>query len=213
MGRSNPRRQSDSHDWPYSMLFRIAACAVIAAILLLPSIAAAQIATAVSEGPAARPGASPGEKNKKPDDAKVTAAKAAAAKANKDKPEGEKSEGDKEEKTDKEKEDESDSLKRPTVPPRVPDPREFDVRPDKNARITFTFHGQPWPDVLQWLAIISGRSLDWQELPNDYINVASTKEYSLDEVLDLFNRLLFDRDIRDRKAWINRRPVKQQGKG
>ncbi|MFC1913042.1 glycerol-3-phosphate acyltransferase [Chloroflexota bacterium] len=27
------------------------------------------------------------------------------------------------------------------------------------------------------------------------------------------NRLLFDRDIRDRKAWINRRPVKQQGKG
>ena len=27
------------------------------------------------------------------------------------------------------------------------------------------------------------------------------------------NRLLFDRDIRDRKAWINRRPVEQQGKG
>ena len=79
------------------------------------------------------------------------------------------------------------------MPPRVPDPREFDVRPDKNARIKFNFHGQPWPDVLQWLAIISGYSLDWQELPNDYINVASTKEYSLDEVLDLFNSLLFDR--------------------
>ncbi len=28
----------------------------------------------------------------------------------------------------------------------------------------------------------------------------------------LVNRLLFDRDIRDRKAWIDRRPLEQQGK-
>lgn len=29
----------------------------------------------------------------------------------------------------------------------------------------------------------------------------------------LINRLLFDRDIRDRKAWIKRKPSEQQGKG
>ncbi len=99
-----------------------------------------------------------------------------------------------ESKDNKSKDDEKpDSIKRPTTPPRVPDPREFDVRPDKNSLVTFTFIGQPWPDVLQWLAIVSGRSLDWQELPNDYINFSIERPHSIPEVLDLFNRLLFDR--------------------
>ena len=191
MGRPNPRRQRDSHDWLYAMLFRIAAGAVIAVILLPASIAPAQIERAVVVEAAAAPVAAP-ENNKKPDGAKAAGAKAADAKSDKDNPDGEESADGKDEKDEK-KEDESDSLKRPTAPPRVPDPREFDVRPDKNALISFNFHGQPWPDVLQWLAIISGYSLDWQELPNDYINVASTKKYSLAETLDLFNRLLFDR--------------------
>ena len=160
MGRPNLPRQSDSHDWPYSMLFRIATCAVIAAILLPPSIAAAQRVTTVSENPAARSVTSAAEINKKQLDAAKAAAKAAAAKSEGDKSkdekaEGEKSEGDKDEKA--KEDDKPDSLKRPTVPPRVPDPREFDVRPDKNARITFTFHGQPWPDVLQWRSRRSGK--------------------------------------------------------
>ncbi|MEM7312179.1 MAG: secretin N-terminal domain-containing protein [Planctomycetota bacterium] len=120
---------------------------------------------------------------------------------------GKKSDGDKKNKDgkdDKEKKDKEDdkggkaeesgdSIKRPKAPPRVPDPREFDVKPDKNARLKFNFHGQPWPDVLQWYATISGKSLDWQELPNDYINFSTDRPYSLTETKNLFNRMLFER--------------------
>ncbi|MCA9188581.1 MAG: secretin N-terminal domain-containing protein [Pirellulaceae bacterium] len=95
--------------------------------------------------------------------------------------------------SDKKKEDESDSIKRPKAPPRVPDPREFDIAPDKHALLKFSFHGQPWPDVLQWLASVGGQSLDWQELPDDYVNFTADRHYSVVEVRDIFNRLLFER--------------------
>jgi len=87
----------------------------------------------------------------------------------------------------------SDSIQRPDKPPRVPDPREFDAKPDADGRIEFNFYGQAWPDVLQWLANISDYSLDWQELPKDYVNVTNTRAYTLAEALDLFNRLLLER--------------------
>ena len=57
----------------------------------------------------------------------------------------------------------------------------------------FNFIGQTWPDVLQWLASISNCSLDWQELPNDYLNLTTQKSYPLDEVRDLINRHLHAR--------------------
>ena len=73
----------------------------------------------------------------------------------------------------------------------MPDPREFDVKLDDKGRVPpFNFIGQPWPDVLQWLANISKCSLDWQELPNDYLNLTTQRPYALDEVRDLINRHL-----------------------
>jgi type II secretory pathway component GspD/PulD (secretin) len=97
--------------------------------------------------------------------------------------------------TSKEKAAEAETtVKRPSKPPRVPDPREFDVVPDENGRVKFfNFHGQLWPDVLQWLASIGGHSLDWQELPGDYINYTSNGEMSVPVIRDEFNRLLFER--------------------
>ncbi|HEY3394131.1 MAG TPA: hypothetical protein VGK58_15570, partial [Lacipirellulaceae bacterium] len=53
--------------------------------------------------------------------------------------------------------------------------------------------GQPWPDVMQWLATISKTSLDWQELPNDYVNLTTPRSYTVDEVRDLVNRHLHAR--------------------
>jgi type II secretory pathway component GspD/PulD (secretin) len=104
--------------------------------------------------------------------------------------EGDKKDGDK----DKKKEEEVTSVKRPEKPPRVPDPREFAVKADKSGRVpAFNFIGQTWPDVLQWLASISNCSLDWQELPNDYLNLTTQKSYPLDEVRDLINRHLHAR--------------------
>jgi hypothetical protein len=100
----------------------------------------------------------------------------------------------KEEDKDKKKEEDNSSIKRPEKPPRVPDPREFNVKLDKSGRVpAFNFIGQTWPDVLQWLANISDCSLDWQELPNDYINLTTQKSYPLDDVRDLVNRHLHAR--------------------
>ena len=108
------------------------------------------------------------------------------------KPEGEQKKED--EKKDKEKEEAAaSSIKRPKQPPRVPDPREFDVRPDKTDRLQFAFYGQPWPDVLQWLANIGGHDFDWQELPDDYINFSADRKYTVAETRDVFNRLLLER--------------------
>lgn len=111
------------------------------------------------------------------------------------KPDGEKKEeGDKPKEGEEKKEgEEADSIKRPEKPPRVPDPREFDVKPDKDGMVEFNFYGQGWPDVLQWFANISDYSLDWQELPKGYVNVTTTRRYSLGETRDLFNRMLLER--------------------
>jgi type II secretory pathway component GspD/PulD (secretin) len=115
-------------------------------------------------------------------------------KPNANKPDAEKKkEGEEGDKKKKDGEDSSDSIKRPEKPPRVPDPREFDVKPDEDGRILFNFYGQGWPDVLQWLANISDYSLDWQELPKDYVNVTTTQKYTIAQAHDLFNRLLLER--------------------
>jgi type II secretory pathway component GspD/PulD (secretin) len=94
----------------------------------------------------------------------------------------------------KKEEGAGDSVKRPEKPPRVPDPREFDLALDDKGRVPpFNFIGQPWPDVMQWLANISKSSLDWQELPNDYLNLTTQRSYTIDEVHDLINRHLHAR--------------------
>ena len=59
--------------------------------------------------------------------------------------------------------------------------------------IQFQFRNQPWPDMLRWLAEASNLSLDWQELPSDYLNIATQRKYTLEEARDLFNRHLLAR--------------------
>ncbi len=120
----------------------------------------------------------------------------ASAKPDKEsgKPSDEKSDKPKNDEDEKKEGDEAgDSIKRPTKPPRVPDPREFDVRPGEDGLIRFNFYGQAWPDILQWFATISNCTLDWQELPQDYANVTTSRSYTVPETRDLFNRLLLDR--------------------
>src|SRR5207253_163575 len=47
--------------------------------------------------------------------------------------------------------------------------------------------------VLEWLARVSDLSLDWQELPADYLNLRTQRSYTIDEARDLINRHLLDR--------------------
>ena len=77
---------------------------------------------------------------------------------------------------------------RPAKPETPPNPEELKVRPDAEGKLVkLTFNGQPWPAVLEWLAQISNMSLDWQELPGDYLNLATQRSYTVREVRDLIN--------------------------
>jgi type II secretory pathway component GspD/PulD (secretin) len=85
-------------------------------------------------------------------------------------------------------------MQRPTTPPRPSDPRELGIKLDERGRVPpFNFVGQPWPQVLQWLANLYGYSLDWQEMPADYLNLTTQRSYALDEVRNLINRHLLAR--------------------
>jgi type II secretory pathway component GspD/PulD (secretin) len=84
-------------------------------------------------------------------------------------------------------------VQRPTKPATPPDPAELQVRPDQDGRVRFQFRGQAWPDVLEWFGEIAGMSVDWQELPADYLNIATQRGYRVVEIRDLLNRLLLAR--------------------
>jgi type II secretory pathway component GspD/PulD (secretin) len=79
---------------------------------------------------------------------------------------------------------------RPSTPPEPPNRKEFEIQPDSDGKIQFNFRNQPWPELLRWLSNISNMSLDWQQLPGDFVNIATTRPYSIEETRDLVNRLL-----------------------
>jgi type II secretory pathway component GspD/PulD (secretin) len=121
-------------------------------------------------------GAKPGEEKKPGSDDKS------------DKKEDDKKEGD-----EKESEEGEGPTKRPTEPPEPPDPEVLKVRPDDDGKVSFNFKGHSWPSVLEWIAEISKMSLDWQELPEGYLNLITQKKYDVAEARDLINRHLLAR--------------------
>ena len=86
-----------------------------------------------------------------------------------------------------------EAVKRKSEPPEAPNKREFDVKPDEQGLLQFQFRNQTWPDLMRWLSEVSSMSLDWQELPGDYLNIATQRKHSLEETRDLFNRHLLAR--------------------
>ncbi len=95
---------------------------------------------------------------------------------------------------EKKSEGDSETVKRPTTPPEPVDPEIIrKMRLDKDGKVRLNFTGHPWRDVLGWLANLSGLSLDWQELPGDYLNLITQKKYTLSEVRDMINRHLLAR--------------------
>jgi type II secretory pathway component GspD/PulD (secretin) len=95
---------------------------------------------------------------------------------------------------EKKKEGPSPITTRPVKPQKPADPDELkNLKPDAEGRVKFNLKGQPWPDVLDWLAETSQKSLDWQELPNDYLNLVTQQSYSIDEARDMLNRHLLSR--------------------
>jgi len=107
--------------------------------------------------------------------------------------EGEQKKKDEEKKDEKESEEKPEPIKRESAPPKEADPRELEVRPDARGMVQFNFVGQKWLDVLEWLAVISDMSLDWQELPGDYLNLTTQRAYTVAETRNLINQHLLAR--------------------
>ena len=83
---------------------------------------------------------------------------------------------------------------RPAKPPTPPNPDELkNLKLDESGKVKFNLKGQPWGDVLEWLAEASHKSLDWQELPPDYLNLVTQQSYSIDDARGLLNRHLLAR--------------------
>jgi type II secretory pathway component GspD/PulD (secretin) len=93
----------------------------------------------------------------------------------------------------KQEEDQPTTVQRGDKPPEPPDPAELQVEPDADGMVQFQFRNQPWPDLLRWVAGASQLTLDWQELPSDYLNLATKRPYTLAETRDLINRHLLTR--------------------
>jgi type II secretory pathway component GspD/PulD (secretin) len=98
-----------------------------------------------------------------------------------------------EKKPEEEKDEGPPPVQRPTDPERPADPRELDVKPADDGRISFSFKGQPWPSVLEWLADVSNMSLEWEEAPAGYLDLTTRGRYSVDEVRDLLNSVLLNK--------------------
>jgi len=145
---------------------------------------AAQVNTPASGPATTRPGGSPPVKAGQSPGGKP------GAKAN---PNGAKPDTKADGKPAKEESKGAETVKRPTEPPKPPDESELEVRPDEDGKVRFSFIGQPWPDVLQWLAEISHMSLDWQEVPGGFLNLTTERAYTVDETRDLINLHLFVR--------------------
>ncbi len=90
----------------------------------------------------------------------------------------------------KDKKGEVKSVKRPETPAKSPDAAELKVRPDQNGMVSFSFKGQPWQAVLEWVADISHMSLDWQEIPGGFLDLTTRRKYTVNEARDLINSIL-----------------------
>ncbi|HYM98583.1 MAG TPA: proline-rich domain-containing protein, partial [Aestuariivirgaceae bacterium] len=70
---------------------------------------------------------------------------------------------------------------------------ELKARPGSDGRITFSFKGQDWEDVLEWLADISEMSLQMEEVPPGFLNLTSRGRYTVEQVRDLVNSALINK--------------------
>ncbi|MEW4528998.1 secretin N-terminal domain-containing protein [Maioricimonas sp. JC845] len=170
------------------MLSHIGGAAALFALMLLStgaSVVHAQERTVVPQpgrvvrpgsapSGAVRPGQKPGEA-KKPEDGK--------------KPDDGKKDGD-----EKKEDDGKPKIITRSSEPQLPEKFiTIDIEPDADGKVTFNFQGVPWLPVLTWLAKISDQSLDWQEIPGDYLNLRTQRAYDLQEARDLINRHLLSR--------------------
>jgi type II secretory pathway component GspD/PulD (secretin) len=100
---------------------------------------------------------------------------------------------DDEKKPEEPKDEGPPPVQRSLMPERPADPRELNVVPAEDGKISFSFKGQPWPSVLEWLADVCDMSLEWEEAPAGYLDLTTRGRYTVDEVRDLLNSVLLNK--------------------
>ncbi len=81
-----------------------------------------------------------------------------------------------------------------TTPPAAkPTPAPLTGTDDPNRKVRLEFQEQKWLPVLEWLAAQRHLNLDWQKLPEGSLNLASSKEYTIEDAEDLINMQLLAR--------------------
>ncbi|MBI3466536.1 MAG: hypothetical protein HY000_26275 [Planctomycetes bacterium] len=171
----------------------VVVCALVVCGFLsaFPSAAFAQTPVA-AEAAAPADAAAQGAVQSSPSGQPPTAAKPGAtppAADGKGQPAGEKPEA-KPEDSKKAAEKTVEPVRRPLEPKTPANPDELKVRPDADGRIAFSFKGQPWTAVLEWLADISQASLHWEEAPPGYLDLTTRGRYTPEEIRDLLNSVL-----------------------
>ena len=107
-----------------------------------------------------------------------------------------KPEDGKQERGGKDKTSQVKPLTRQGSAPGKPAAQELLAAPDEQGRVKFSFYGQKWDDVVDWVGRISGLSVDWTKLPGDYLNLRTppaSRGYTPAEVRDLINKHLLAR--------------------
>lgn len=85
-------------------------------------------------------------------------------------------------------------IRRQSLPESKGDPAELSGAVlGADGRVAFQFRHQGWPELIEWLADLTGKPLDWQELPGDRVNITTPGRYTVAEVIDLLNRHLLSR--------------------
>jgi hypothetical protein len=188
-GPSNVRLRLRAIGW-----LSLSAIAFLLSQLCCLSLRAADVAAPTAAPATAAPAAKAAPATDKPADAEKKPE--GDSKADKKPEEGKPAEGQpaaEDKDKDKSKENLDQPVRRPTEPPKPADVAELKARPDESGMVTFSFRGQPWQAVLEWLADISHMSLDWQEAPAGYLDLTTRRKYTVDEARDLINSILLSK--------------------
>ncbi|MBA3480817.1 MAG: hypothetical protein H0T51_03285, partial [Pirellulales bacterium] len=166
----------------------------IAAIALIGATTLGVPDAFARDGRRGRPGGFPGGRPSPEDIARMQAAQGAVQPEGQPGPQpgGEKPKDGEQKPEGEKKAEETKTVKRPTEKPKA-DAAELKAKPDKDGMVQFNFRGQPWTDVLEWFAGVAGYSLDWQELPADFLNLSTQRRHTIAETRDLLNRHLLAR--------------------
>ena len=161
---------------------------VLSAMLIEASPARAQFSATPGQPQVIRSRSVPQSATTQPTPPSSPPSKPSSSKAKPDEKKGESKDGKKEGDDKK-----TDVVTRPTEPETAPNPDELKVTANEAGMLKLNFQGQPWPDVIRWLKKVSGKSLDWQELPGGFLNLSTHREYTVDEARNIINRHLLAR--------------------